>query len=52
MMALTREELKMWADTNPSEKEWRYIRVMSHLDAEEKEEDARDSIRRLAERDT
>ena len=32
LMALTREELRTWNETNPTEEEWRRIRLMSHLD--------------------
>ena len=48
-MALTREEWQMWSDTNPSPEQWHHIRLMSHLDGKEREDNAADSIRRLAE---
>lgn len=38
-MALTREELKIWANTNPTEKEWAFIRMMSHIDEDKKIEE-------------
>ena len=35
-MALTREELENWSSQNLGSEEWHHLRIMSHLDGEEK----------------